>query len=299
MADKKRSDPDWEDIRVFIALARYGSLSATARALGLTHATVSRRVRTLEETLGERLVERRPDGYRLTPAGQRVMAPAIEMEAASGRVGRGEGGPLEQGLRGVVRVNAPPSLAQRFVVPALARFAARHPGLDLDVVGDLRTVSLERRETDIAIRYERPRDGDVIAKPLAEMGFGFYATKAWQRRLADGAAPVFTGFDEANAHLPEALWLARSFPRARCVLRTSSQLAQAEAAATGLAIALLPHFAARGHGRLAPCALDPAPPTRVLWLVRRRLDRENAVVQAVWDFLLQVFEEEKPGLLTA
>lgn len=70
MADRKRTEVDWQDVRVFLALGRYRSLSAAARALQVNHATIARRLQSLEHSMGEKLVERRPDGYLLTPAGE-------------------------------------------------------------------------------------------------------------------------------------------------------------------------------------------------------------------------------------
>src|ERR1700722_15974689 len=86
IADQNRTAVDWEDIRVFTALARHGSLSAAARALSITHATVARRISSLEEALGSKLVERRPDGYVLTSAGNRVLKAASDMETAAARL---------------------------------------------------------------------------------------------------------------------------------------------------------------------------------------------------------------------
>ncbi|WP_176316196.1 LysR family transcriptional regulator, partial [Burkholderia territorii] len=117
MADQIRPTPDWEDIRVFVALARHGSLSAAARALSVSHATISRRLLSLEQPLGERLVERRPDGYVLTAAGTRTLGSASEMEAAAAQLGRGG---TDDSPRGLVRINAPPSLAQHFLIARLA-----------------------------------------------------------------------------------------------------------------------------------------------------------------------------------
>jgi len=70
---------DWEDMRVFLALGRHGSLSAAARALSVNHATIARRIQSLEDRLGDKLVDRRPDGYALTPAGRLALAAASEM----------------------------------------------------------------------------------------------------------------------------------------------------------------------------------------------------------------------------
>src|ERR1700754_2810145 len=123
MAVQNRTDLDWEDVRVFIALARHGSLSAAARALSVNHATIARRVHSLETAMGERLVERRLDGYVLTPAGTRVLGPANDMESAAAALSRGG---AEDRPTGLVRVNAPPSLSQNFLARHLARLCTKH-----------------------------------------------------------------------------------------------------------------------------------------------------------------------------
>lgn len=290
MADKNCTTLDWEDIRIFVALARYGSLSAAARALSVNHATISRRVQSLERTLGETLVERRPDGYVLTPAGTHFLLPANEMEAAAAKLIRG--GP-DDGPKGLVRVNAPPSLTQGFLVTRLAQLAMQHPSLDIDTTTDMRNVSLERHETDIALRFGRPDDGDVIAKFAIKLGFGFYAADKWRRRIARGEAPEFVGFDESNAHLPEALWLSQRYPRARVAFRANLQLAQADAARVGAGIALLPHFIGRNAAGLKLCALAHSPPSRELWIITRRQDRRDLATRTVVDFLSDIFSREQ------
>src|SRR6218665_1260507 len=137
MADQKRTALDWEDLRVFMALGRHGSLSAAARALSVTHATIARRIQSLEALLGDKLVERRPEGYVLTPAGTRALAVANDMETAAQTLGRDapDGTP-----RGLVRVNASPALAQGFIIGRLATLATRFPGLDIDLATHLRSV---------------------------------------------------------------------------------------------------------------------------------------------------------------
>ncbi|OWJ60644.1 LysR family transcriptional regulator [Paraburkholderia caledonica] len=293
MADQIRTPFDWEDIRIFVSLARYGSLSAAARALSLSHATISRRIRTLEKAMGEKLVERRPDGYALTAAGVRALSPASEMEAAAARFGRrGE----TQVPSGLVRVNAPPSLAQSFLVEKLARLSTTYPTLDIDLATDFRAVSLERREADIALRFGRPTDGDVIAKRAATVGFGFYALDEWRRRLDAGENPTFVGFDEANAHLPEATWLSETYPRARMAFRSNSQVMQAAAARAGAGIALLPHFVGRNQDALVRCLMLEAPPSRELWLLIRRDGVIDLATKTVADFLINLFSSERESI---
>ncbi|MFG1292105.1 LysR family transcriptional regulator [Xanthobacter versatilis] len=294
MADRNRTGPDWEDARFFAALARHGSLSATARALGVNHATVARRVAAMEQALGEKLFERRPDGYALTAAGTRALEAADAMEKAARRLLRAQ---EERPLGGLVRIAATPSLADLYLVPRLAALAQRHPAIDIEIVSDRRLASLARREADIALRLGAPKDAqvwdaDVIARRLATLAFGYYGTADWRGRIAAGAAPVFVGFDEANAHLPEAAFLARHFPRARLAVRANTQSTQAIAARAGHGIALLPHFIAAEEGVLVAVPLVPLPPTRDLFLLTNRLSADDGAVRAVRDFLAELFHAD-------
>jgi len=290
MAEQNRTDLNWEDVRIFLALARHGTLSAAGRAISLNHATIARRLKALEMIVGERLAERRPDGYVLTPAGTRILASANEMETVAANIRRGG---TDDTLKGLVRVNAPPSLAHAFLVKRLAKLSADNPGLDIDLAGEFRNVSLERRETDLALRYTRPLDGDVVAKPLVSVGFGFYATAQLCSAIKRGAAPVFVAFDEANSYLPEAQWLAGQFPGARVSFRSSSGLSQAEAARVGAGVALVPHFIGRSHKELIQCHLGPEAPSRPLFLISRRNYRKDAPVRIVADCLTKCFAAER------
>lgn len=295
MADQKRTGlrggVDWEDLRVFLALGRHGSLSAAARALTVNHATISRRIQALEDSLGEKLVDRRPDGYVLTAAGRRALSAASDMESAAQSLAR-EGGD-EGAVRGLVRVNAPPALSQGFLIDRMARLAVLHPGLDLDLATDLRAVSLDRHKADIAVRLMRPKDGDFIVKPLGAMGFGFYGTPAICEATEAGADPVFVGFDEESADMPDALWLAQRFPRARVAFRANNHMSQAIAARTGAGLAVLPHYIGRQVPGLRACALEPVRDPREMWLLIRGQDRKDRAIRTVADHLQQVFEEEK------
>jgi DNA-binding transcriptional LysR family regulator len=212
----------------------------------------------------------------------------MESSAALLSRGRAEGGP-----GGLVRINAPPTLSQGFLVERLARLVVEEPGLDIDMATDVRSVSLERRETDIALRLARPQDGDVIAKQLVTMGFGFFGSPSCCRRVAEGEEPVFVGFDEVNAYLPEAVWLSRAFPRSRVSVRSSNQLSQAAAARTGAGIALLPLYVGSSDSRLQLCPLEVEPPSREVWMVMRRQDRKDIAIRRVADYLEQLFFQDR------
>ena len=290
MTDEKRTEIDWQDLRVFLALGRHGSLSAAARALGVNHATIARRLRSLESSLGEKLVERRPEGFVLTAAGTHTLAAASDMESTSHTLGRAgpDGAP-----KGLVRINAPPALTHGYLLAKLSEMASAYPGLDIDVATDVRSISLERHEADIAVRVNRPEDGDVIAKPVTTMAYGFYGTVEACARLAAGEEPALIGFDEADAHLPEAVWMSRHFPRARRPFRANNQFAQAIAARSGIGVALLPHYIGRAEPTLQRCELTPVPAPREVFLVRRRQNARTMPINVVIDYLVGVFNEDR------
>jgi DNA-binding transcriptional LysR family regulator len=158
MSDRFRTGPDWADVRVFVALARYGSLSATARVLGVNHATVARRLAGLEQALGTKLFERRPTGYALTAAGRRALGPASAMDDAAGTLGRVRS---ESSLTGLIRITATPSLAEIFLTPRLMALHKLYPALDFEVIAERGRVSLPRHQSDIALRLGRPERGDI------------------------------------------------------------------------------------------------------------------------------------------
>eukprot|EP00456_Euglypha_rotunda_P078887 TRINITY_DN75617_c0_g1_i1.p1 TRINITY_DN75617_c0_g1~~TRINITY_DN75617_c0_g1_i1.p1 ORF type:complete len:173 (-),score=29.95 TRINITY_DN75617_c0_g1_i1:10-528(-) len=153
MPDRKRtSDLDWEDVRYFVALARHRSLSATARALRVNHATVSRRVTSLEALLGKTLFDRTAGSYALTQDGKVLLEDAMAMDKAALAVLRRLDENTELG--GLVRLTAGRTLAEWFLVDRLYGLHQKHPAIDVEVVGDVRLLSLARREADIALRFE-------------------------------------------------------------------------------------------------------------------------------------------------
>ncbi len=190
---------DWEDVRFFVALARHGSLSATARALRVNHATVARRISALEDALRIKLFERLPTGYELTAGGRSALQAADAMESAA--VGLSQLKP-EGSLTGLVRVTSTPSLAETFLIPRLFELHQQHPQLDLEITAERRSLSLKRYQSDIALRFARPEQGDITARRVVNMTYRFYATPAWRSRIERGTPPRFVGFDEAGAEFP-------------------------------------------------------------------------------------------------
>jgi len=291
MTDKKRTGLDWEDVRYFVALARYGTLSATARALRVNHATVARRVASLETLLGRLLFDRRADGYVLTAEGKAVLDEARSMDEAALSVLRR----LDAGtaLSGLVRLSIGRVLAERFLIDRLHTFHERYPAIDLEVIGGSRIVSLARREADIALRFGSPNDSELVARRVARITLGFYASPAYRDRLKAGDMPAFIGYDEESNFIAEAAWLARRFGDRRFSFRTNSQTTQAAAARAGYGVALLPQYVAAGDKGLVPISLRERLPESDVWLLIRRNLTKVPRVRAVADYLIDVFRRER------
>jgi DNA-binding transcriptional LysR family regulator len=281
---------DWEDVRYFSALARYGSLSATARALAVNHATVARRLAALEQALGTKLFKRRPTGYELTAAGRNALEAAGAMESAAVTLTRLD---RETPLTGSVRITATPSLAEVFLIPRLAALQHQCPGLDLEIMAERRPISLQRHQSDIALRLGRPERGELLARCIGRIAYHFYAAPVWRDRLKEGIAPLLIGFDEAGGHFPEAVWLARRFRNTRLAFRCNNQIGQIAAARAGCGIAMLPCFLAAGDSALVKVRLSEIPPVRELWLLTRRDVRKSPQIRVVTDFLLDLFRRER------
>lgn len=292
MPDRKRTaNLDWEDFRYFVGLARHGSLSATARILRVNHATVARRVASLETRLGRSLFDRRADGYALTAEGKAVLDEAQAMEEAALSVLRR----LDTGteLSGLVRLTAARVLAEGFLVERLGDLHRRYPALDIELISDARVISLARREADIALRLGSPGDSELVGRRVARIAFGFYASPAWRDNHAKGQAHQLIGFDEQSDFIFEAAWLARQFPAARFVFRSNSQMSQAAAARAGFGVALLPRYLAINDPGLVKVSLGQRLPEREAWLLVRRDLVKVPRIRAVADYLAALFRRDR------
>jgi DNA-binding transcriptional LysR family regulator len=292
MPDKKRTDLDWEDVRYFVALARHGTLSATARALRVNHATVARRIASLEALLGHSIFDRRTIGYALTAEGKTLIKYANVMDEAALSILRRLDAGTE--LSGRVRLAAGRVLAERFLIDRLRAFHERFPAIDLEVIGGSRVVSLAKREADIALRYGSPKDSELVARRVARLTFGLYTSPAYHDKIKAGQSPAFIGFDENSEFIAEAKWLKQRFGDRRFSFRTSSQTTQAAAARAGYGIALLPKYVVKTHepGLVEVTARENLP-ERDVWLIIRRDLTKVPRVRVVADHLVELFQRER------
>ncbi|PJI37711.1 LysR family transcriptional regulator [Ferrovibrio sp.] len=277
---------DWNDLRYVLALARHGSLSATARLLKVNHATVARRIAALESSLGMTLFERRARGYVPTPAAAPVLQAAEQIEAPLLRLARLGDAKAGAQITGTVRITCTEGVASHTVAPQLASLRQRWPGLQIELVVEHRSLSLARREADIAIRWARPKTGELYASRLGAVPYRLYRAPSAVDRNAVAA------FDESLAEIPESLWLRTS--GLTQAIRSNSMIPLVAAARAGACAVLLPEYIGRQYPELAPEPGKP-PVTRELWLVLHRDLRHTPRVRAVADHLASAIRQMLRG----
>jgi DNA-binding transcriptional LysR family regulator len=283
----------WDDVRVFLAAYRDGSLGVAAGHLGLDVSTVSRRLAAFEAAIGARLFDRTRQGLLRLDAADILLPAAEAMEAAHARMTR-DASALDAEAEGVVRLSIPPGLVDLFVVPSLPKLRARHPRITLEIDASVRVVDLTRHAADIALRSIRPSGADLFLTKLTSAPWVAVAGKQLVEQvgvLESWQNVPWIAWDRDLASLPAARWLAKHVPDADVALRTSHFASHLTAAAAGVGAALIPTPYLQRAG-LAPfhyakplerSAADW--PEDDLWLVSHRALREVPRVAAVWAFL--------------
>lgn len=281
----------WDDLRVFLALFRAGTLSGAAQRLGVNASTIGRRIDALEGAIGTRLFDRTPDGALPTAAGEDLIAAAEQVEIAAVQVS-GTVDSFETSVEGLVRLTAPPGVCDHFLAPQLGPLLRRHRGLRIQLDATVGYADLTRREADIAIRVSRPSAGDLVARKLGESDYTIVASPALARTLgplADPADADWITWGPDLAHIPSGRWMAKAVPADRVVLRTSSINSQLAALKARLGVAIFPvaYIATHRLARVkARCELPPFP-SDALWLVGHRALRGVPRIAAVWDYLVE------------
>jgi len=288
----------WDDARIFLAIARHGTLSGAAISLGMGVATVSRRLDRLETVLAVPLFSRHQSGYRLTDDGQALLERAEALEHAGHAFAASA---QNQGrIAGSVRLATAENLANPLIIPSLDRLFSLHPDLRIEIVSGVRTVNLHRRDADLAVRMLKPEVGNVMIKRLGSLGFGLYGAHSYvhARRAGPQATTfdddVFIGWTESYRHLPAAKWITRALRARTCKVETNTLSAQLTAAAAGLGLAILPHYLARRAGLV--CLLPQIGADQPIWLVIHADLAHSRRVRAVADHLIALFEEKQSEL---
>ncbi len=286
-------DMNWDDLRIFLALARKGKLSLAAAATGLDATTVSRRIGRLEAALDARLFELGPQGHALTASG-RALLPAAEtaergalsgisgITGAHGRVG------------GLVRISLSEGFGTWVVARRLPEFQQAHPDITVELAVSSGFLSPSKREADIAIMLARPRAGPVVTRRLTDYMLGLYASSDHCERNGRPATVSslqnhpLVGYIDELIYAPQLRYLDEIAPGLSPDFRSSSINAQHQMIAAGVGIGVLPCFIGDQDPRLERILPDEAEIRRSFWMVVHKDVRRLARVDAFVDWLNEI-----------
>jgi len=288
---------DWDDLRIFLQVARSGNLSRAATVLRVDHSTVSRRIAHLEYSLGSRLIERKKEGLTLTELGRDILDKLEAMEYNVAAVRERVSG-TQAGEAAPVRISTYEGISSLYLAERLMRMREKNPSIRLEIVTSLQSVNVSRREADIFISFYEP-EGRGLEKLLGgTMGVRLFASKSYIERRG-----MPRTYDELKDHdfvtyihdhkpLDTVRWLDEVLLERHEVFNSTSMISQMAAAVGGMGLVFLPIFAARAEPRLIPVLADEVKVQRELWISTHQDLRYIPRVKVVIAFLKTLFQEE-------
>ncbi|KDF42211.1 LysR family transcriptional regulator [Enterobacter kobei] len=276
---------DWEDLRYFSTFARTGSLASAARKLGVDHATVARRIASLEASVNLRLVDRRPRSYTLTEDGRQVARYGDQMSDSAYSLERFSG--AEQSVvEGDVIIAAPHVFMGNLIAPHIGSFYKQYPRIRLSLTGTKERLSLARREADITLGLVRPVESAVITRRLGQVSFTLYGSAGY---LASGQELSVIAYDDSVVDTPQQAWLKKHCAGRPVVFFSNDLRIQAITAAGHAGIALLPDYLAKEY-HLVPVQPDGPVLTQDIWMSVHKDVRHARHITPVMDFLNNCIE---------
>jgi DNA-binding transcriptional LysR family regulator len=266
---------DWDDLRVFLAVARRESLSAAGKALRIDPATVGRRISRLEDSLGARLFVKSPQGYALTETGARLVPRAEAAEAALRSLD--EAAETPEGLTGQIRLGAPDGCANYLLPQVLAQMCDRHPGLEVQLVALPRVFNLSKREADMAIGVSRPEAGRLVVQKLTDYRLHLAASRSYLAAHSPIAARADLKAHRLVGYIPDMIFdkeldYLAELGLAAPPLASNSVSVQLNFLRAGAGVGVVHDFALPAAPDLQRILPDDISLTRSFWLIRHADD---------------------------
>ncbi len=286
---------DWDDLRIFLAVARSESLSGAGRRLGMDASTIGRRIARLEGAVGAALFAKTPQGYSLTAEGARLVPPAEAAEKAA--TAAAEATSHEAGLTGQLRIGAPDGCAN-YLLPQVARdLCAAHPGLDIQIVAQPRVVNLTKREADMAIVVSPPDAGRLVVQRLADYRLHLAGHCDYLDQhppigdLPDLRAHRMVGYIPDMIFDRELDYLAETGVETAAITSNSVSV-QMQAIRAGAGLGIVHDFAIPFVPGVRRVLVDRLSLRRSFWLIRHADDRASRRLTLLADLLAQAVRAE-------
>ena len=281
-----KNDFGWDDLRLFLDVARLGGLSAATSTTGLSAATLGRRITVLEQQLGQPLFVRSQTGYRLTPAGEDLLERAEDVEAAMLSLKR-----WKEGTRGerTVRVSAGP-WTSAFVASQIENIWTVEDRFGIELVTANQKVDIGRRHADLGIRSQRPTEQWLAGRMIGTVAHALYSG----RNLVNGIkAGLFVGVVGEGSQVQSARWL-QAHHGDRIAVRCNDAMAVRELVAAGAGMSVFPCFAGDSDPRLVRLATPIKELETEQWLVSHHEERHQPAVHAVADRIAALMKQHGP-----
>lgn len=289
----------WDDLRIFLAVARAGNLSKAGRLLGMDHATVGRRVSALEFALETPVFERDRQGYRLNAQGREMLGLVEAVEAnvlTLGDLLNGE----RPGLVGHVRIATMEGIASLYLSEQFVEFRRRQPGITIELVTSSTDVRISHREADLFVGFFEPRGANLEIGRVGRFVLHLYAHPDYLAafgtpKTADElAGHQFVGYIDDLIQLDAVRWLEQAIDDPPIAFHSTSMIAQMFAAAAGAGIVMLPAFARAERFGLVQVLADRISVTRDVWMSTNQYLRRVPRITAVAAFVSEVMNRDYP-----
>lgn len=278
---------EWSDLQIFLFIAREGTLSAAARKLGQSQPTMGRRLKSLEDKVGQRLFQRTAAGFVMTDEGATMLGFAERMEAQVFGLQRQLDG-HDQQLEGMVRISASDWYGSLILTPVIAEFATLHPQVVIELITSARHYSLSRREADLIFKTRPFEEIEAVSRKLMHMPYGAYIKSGLPHPIAwDGLGTALITMDTFFEEMPDAIWLRRILPRAHIISRSNDRDVQANLCALGVGVAVLPRPLAESLNGIEEVDLGELPPGRDTWVGYHRDLRQLARLRALLNLMIE------------
>lgn len=293
---------NWSDIQIFLALARHKSLTQAGRALRINHATVSRRIRTLEQALEAKLFEHNRYGFLLTDAGERLLSEAEGVESHIQNIALDFSGDSKS-VDGTVRVATMEAFGSLFLAPRVIQLYQAHSSIQLELVTASHWVNLSKREADILISFPKPQGRRLTVFKIGEFALYLYASEPYLARhgvpqeVGDLYSHQFVDYIDELVEISTVRWLAEAMSHPPSAFRSTSLVAQYHSAVTGMGIAMLPTFVGEPDARLVRVLPHEIRVMREFWLTVHNDIEHITRVRHVVEFLKTLIEANQDWLL--
>lgn len=272
-------EPNWDDMKIFLAVAREESLSGAGRILKLDPATVGRRIARLEQSVGTPLFVKSPQGYALSAAGDRLLGHGEQAEQAMRAATEALAGPSDS-LSGQIRIGAPDGCANYLLPQVCARIGEENPDLDIQIVALPRVVNLSRREADMAITVSPPTAGQLLVQKITDYRLHLVASRGYLRNhdpittLEDLRGRRMVGYIPDMIFDAELDYLA-ALGVERVALASNSVPVQLKLVAQGAGLCVAHDFSLPSHRHLRKLLVDDISLTRAFYMVRHQGDQRS------------------------